>query len=221
LRLAFSSLLTNFTSTLYNNAPMFTLAWIVAGLVLGSLPFPYLIGKAFLHTDIRSYGDGSPGATNVARAGNKALYVVAALLDAFKGTIPVCLAQMVSGIGGWELAAVGVAPVIGHAFTPFLKFKGGMGVATTFGVWLGLTGWVGPAVMAICAAIAFAVQRNWVWSTMGIMAGLLIFLLALHYPLHLAGTCGAHAAIMAAKRYSYLTSLPELRPWLKGKATQS
>jgi glycerol-3-phosphate acyltransferase PlsY len=197
---------------------MLTVAWIIAGLVLGSLPFPYLIGRVFLHTDIRRYGDGAPGASNVARAGSKALYGVAALLDAFKGTVPVWLAQVLSGIAGWELAAVAVAPVLGHALTPFLKFRGGMGVATTFGVWLGLTGWVGPVVMGICAAIAFAIQKNWVWSTMVVMAGLLIFLLAAHYPLHLAGTCIVHAAILAGKRFSYLKSPPELQPWLRRKA---
>ncbi len=198
-----------------------SLAWIIAGLILGSLPFPYWIGKIFLHTDIRSFGDHAPGATNVARAGNKALYVVAVLLDAFKGTVPVWLAQQISGITGWELAAVAIAPVLGHAFSPFLKFKGGMGVATTFGVWLGLLGWLGPLVIAVCIGIMFAIQKNWVWASVGGATGLLIFLLILQYPLYLITVCIAHTAILAVRRYSYFRSWPELQPWIsrQGKGT--
>lgn len=167
-----------------------------------------------LGKDIRAYGDGAPGASNVARAGNVAFFVIAVLLDAFKGTVPVLLAQTASGIGGWALAAVAVAPVVGHAFTPFLKFRGGMGVATTYGVWLGLTGLVGPVIMAAGAGLMFAIQKNWVWASIGGMVGLLIFLLALEYPMHLVSVGVAHTAIQAAKRYNHFKGLPELQPWI-------
>jgi glycerol-3-phosphate acyltransferase PlsY len=199
---------------------MVSAAWIAAGLVLGMLPFSLWIGKVFLHTDIRKYGDGAPGATNVARAGSKPLYVVAALLDAFKGTVPVWLSQMMAGLTGWELAAVAVAPVIGHAFSPFLKFRGGMGVATTFGTWLGLTGWLGPVVMAICIGLMFILQKNWVWATVIGMLLFLFFLMAVpdtfiaanRLPLVCAGL--AQAVIMTIRRYSYFRSWPEPQPWL-------
>ncbi len=193
---------------------MLSLAWVCVGLVLGSFPFSYWIGRIVLHKDIRDYGDGSPGASNVARAGNKPLYVAAALLDAFKGTIPVWLAQMVSGISGWELAAVAVAPVLAHAFTPFLKFRGGMGVAVTYGVWLGLTGWVGPVILGISMGLMFAIQKNWVWAGIGGMVGLLIFLLVQQYQLNFIGICLAHTAILFVKRYTYFNNWPELQPWL-------
>jgi len=194
---------------------MLTIVWTLAGFALGSIPFSLLIGRIFLRKDIRQYGDGAPGATGVARAGSKPLFLIAVLLDAFKGTVPVWLAQLVSNIGGWELAAVAIAPVLGHAFTPFLRFRGGMGVATTYGVWLGLTGWVGPVVMGVAVGITFAIQKNRVWATIGSMLGLLIFLLIMHYPAHMFGIWGTHTVILALKRYSYLTSLPELQPWLR------
>ena len=197
-----------------------SLAWIAAGLVLGSFPFSYWIGQIFLHKDIRAFGDHAPGATNVARAGSKTLYIIAALLDAFKGTVPVWLAQQISGVNGWELAAVAVAPVLTHAFSPFLKFRGGMGVATTYGVWLGLLGWLGPIVIGICTGLMFVIQKNWVWASIGGAVGLLIFLFIVHYPLYFAGACLAHVTILTAKRYSYFKSWPELQPWLsrRGKA---
>lgn len=196
---------------------MLSLAWILAGLVLGSLPFPYWIGKLFLHKDIREFGDGAPGATNVARAGSKALYIVAVLLDAFKGAVPVWLAQLISGVNGWELAAVAVAPVLAHAYSPFLKFKGGMAVATTFGVWLGLLGWLGPVIMGVFVGIMFIIQKNWVWASLGGITGLLILLLVLQYPLYLAAACLAHSVIFVAKRFSYFKCWPELQPWLSGQ----
>jgi len=198
---------------------MNSLAWIIAGLALGSLPFSVWIGKIFLRTDIRQYGDGSPGATNVARAGSKFLYVIAALLDAFKGTVPVFLAQNLSGVAGWDLAAVAVAPVMGHAFSPFLKFRGGMGVATTFGVWLGLTGWLGPLAIAMCIGFMFIFQKNWVWASVCGMLLFLIFLLLIpepyinnRVPLVCAGL--AQTAILTIRRYSYFRSWPEPQTWL-------
>jgi len=199
---------------------MISAAWIAAGLVLGSFPFSLWIGKIFLRKDIRKFGDGAPGATNVARAGGKSLYVIAALLDAFKGTVPVWLAQTVSGIAGWELAAVAVAPVVGHAFSPFLSFRGGMGMATTFGVWLGLTGGLGPVIMSLCIGFMFIVQKNWVWAS---VVGMTIFLVVLmllpdpfitayRVPLLSAGM--VHTAILIIKRYSYFKSWPEPQPWM-------
>ncbi len=196
---------------------MHSLAWIAAGFVSGSLPFSYWIGKLFLHKDIREFGDHAPGATNVARAGGKALYIIAILLDAFKGTIPVWLAQAVSDVQGWTLAAVAVAPVLGHAFTPFLRFRGGMAVATVFGVWLGLLGWLGPVILGVCVGIMFVIQKNWVWASVGGATGLIIFLLVMQYPIHLVVVSVTHAAVFIAKRYSYLKAWPELQPWFGGQ----
>jgi len=193
---------------------MLTVFWAATGLVLGSFPFSYWIGRIFLRKDIRQFGDGAPGATNVARAGNKALYIIAVLLDAFKGSVPVWLAQLLSGITGWELAVVAVCPVLGHAFTPFLRFKGGMGVATTFGVWLALLGWLGPIVLGVCIGIMFIFQKNWVWSTIGGMLGFLIFVLVMQFPFFLIGAGLIHTVILFIKRYTYFKSWPEPQPWL-------
>jgi glycerol-3-phosphate acyltransferase PlsY len=193
---------------------MHALTWIAIALLMGSFPFSVWVGKFFLHTDIRNYGDGAPGASNVARAGSRLLFVVSALLDAFKGTVPVWLSQLISGVSGWELAAVAVAPVLGHAFTPFLKGKGGMGVATTFGVWLGLLGWLGPVVLGVGVGLMFAVQKNWVWASIGGMVILLVFLIAAQFPINLLVTNLCHTAIMTVKRYYYFNKWPELQAWL-------
>ncbi len=193
---------------------MLTAIWSLAGFLFGSIPFSLLLGRLFLKKDIRQFGDKAPGATNVARAGGRILYVIAVLLDAFKGTVPVLLAKDSYLVSGWELAVVAIAPVLGHAFTPFLRFRGGMGVATTFGVWLALLGWIGPVVMGTCVGLMFIIQKNWVWGTIGGMVGLLIFLLILHYPLHLAAAWAGHTGIMFYKRYAYFRTWPELQSWI-------
>lgn len=193
---------------------MYALTWVAIAYLMGSLPFSVWIGRIFLHTDIRKYGDGAPGATNVARAGSIPLYIIAVLLDAFKGTVPVWLSQLVSGVSGWELAAVAVAPVLGHAFTPFLRGKGGMGVATTFGVWLGLLGWLGPVMIGSGIGLMFIIQKDRVWASVGGMLFFLAFLLIVQFPLHFTVINLCHSAIMAVKRYPYFNKWPELQPWL-------
>jgi glycerol-3-phosphate acyltransferase PlsY len=193
---------------------MHVLAWILIAFFLGSLPFSVWVGRFFLRTDIRNYGDHAPGASNALRAGGWFPFVISALLDAFKGTIPVWLAQLVSSVSGWELAAVAVAPVIGHAFSPFLKGRGGMGVATTFGVWLGLLGWLGPVILGAGIGLMFAIQKNWVWASIGGMVMFLVFLIAMQFPLYLAMINLCHTSIMTIKRYSYFNKWPELQPWL-------
>jgi len=193
---------------------MLCLIWTVIAFLSGSMPFSVWIGRLFLHTDIRNYGDGAPGATNVARAGGRISYIISVLLDAFKGTVPIWLAQLISGLNGWELAVVAAATVAGHAFTPFLKGKGGMGVATTFGVWLGLLGWLGPIVLAIGIGFMFFLQKNWVWASVGGMVIFLLFLLLAQFPVSLAGVNLSQTSIMVIKRFDYFKSWPDLQPWL-------
>jgi glycerol-3-phosphate acyltransferase PlsY len=128
---------------------MSILVWSLCGFFLGSLPFSVWVGKFALKKDIRQEGDHNPGATNVLRAGGKGWYLFALILDIGKGALPVGLASYFAGIQGWLMIPIAVAPPLGHAFSPFLKFRGGKAVAVTFGVWIGLTLWKVPLVSMI------------------------------------------------------------------------
>jgi glycerol-3-phosphate acyltransferase PlsY len=128
---------------------MQALAWFVIGFAVGSLPFSLWIGRLALRVDIRSLGDGNPGGYNVWRAGGRGWAALAVLLDGLKGAIPVGLAYQVYDVQGWALLPVVLAPLLGHIFSPLLKFRGGKGLATTFGIWLGLTLWLGPVVLGL------------------------------------------------------------------------
>lgn len=144
--------------------------------ISGSLPLSFWLGKVFLGVDIRSFGDGNPGAANVWRAGGKWWGLLAILLDGFKGLIPVAIANFGLGIQGWWLVPISLAPILGHSISPFLKFQGGKALSTTFGVWCGLTLWLGPTVLGISLAIGLAVLVVPGWA---VLFGMVVLLTAL------------------------------------------
>jgi len=107
--------------------------WCLAAFLCGSIPFGLLLVKLAGKGDVRAHGSGNIGATNVSRVGGKALGIVTLLLDIAKGFLPVFLAKK-AGMGVDLLALMALAAVLGHVFTPWLKFQGGKGVATALGV---------------------------------------------------------------------------------------
>ena len=103
---------------------------------LGSLPFSWWIGKIILRKDIRDvWPDHNPGATNVFRAGGRVSGGLAVFLDIAKGTPCVFLAQL-AGLSTGEVYIIGLLAILGHAYSPFLKFRGGKATAVTGGVLL-------------------------------------------------------------------------------------
>jgi len=191
------------------------LLWALIGFVSGAVPFSVLIGRAALKVDIRRYGDGNPGGTNVIRAGGRWWGALAILLDYFKGAAPVGLAHFIAGVEGWPLALVIVAPVLGHAYSPFLGFHGGKAVAVTFGVWTGLTLWVGPTLLGLSLALWFALLANDAWAVMLTMAGLLAYLLSTHADIPIIGAWMANAFILFWKHRADLAHPPRFKHWLR------
>jgi len=102
----------------------------------GACPWSLLIGRWLLKKDIRNYGDGNPGAANVFRAGGRSIGVIALFLDVLKGTPGVFLAVNVFHFDDILTYIIGLSAILGHAFSPFLRFKGGKAVAVTYGVLL-------------------------------------------------------------------------------------
>jgi glycerol-3-phosphate acyltransferase PlsY len=108
--------------------------WPLLGYLAGSVPTGYLLVQALKGVDIRTVGSGNTGATNVGRVAGKFWAVFVAVFDMAKGGL-VVLAAVCSGVSSpWVLAATGIAGVIGHNYPVWLRFEGGKGVATTFGV---------------------------------------------------------------------------------------
>ncbi len=132
---------------------------VAAAYLLGSIPTGYLLVRTFRHQDIRSIGSGNIGATNVLRTGGKGLGAATFLLDVLKGCAAVWLGAAMAGalapaMPQRDAEALGaLSAVLGHMFTPWLKFRGGKGVATGFGVFLVAAPWAALAAIALFAVI--------------------------------------------------------------------
>lgn len=110
----------------------------IAAFGLGACPFSVWVGRWLLGKDIRDYGDGNPGAANVFRAGDVKSGLIALMLDIAKGFPFVFMAHSLLRFPETVAMMVGLGAILGHAFSPFLRLKGGKAIAVTFGVLLAL-----------------------------------------------------------------------------------
>ncbi len=191
------------------------LLWTVLAFLSGSLPFSLWIGRLVARADVRRYGDGNPGAANAWKAGGWRAGVPALLLDYLKGATPVALARFGAGISGWELVPVALAPILGHAFSPFLHFRGGKAVAATFGAWTGLTLWAGPTVLGLALGLAYALNATDAWSALFGLFVLLLYLLLSGAPAPFLAVWAGNFALVLWKHRRDLRTPPRPRPWLR------
>ena len=135
--------------------------------LLGSIPFGYLIVRTKLGDDIRQSGSGGTGATNVSRRAGRTAGVITLVLDAFKGSLAILIAETLLTGPVWVfdryVAAAAMAVIIGHIFPVWLGFRGGKGVATGVGVFLILA-----PVALLCAGVLFLAV---VWLTRYVSLG--------------------------------------------------
>ena len=128
------------------------------GYLIGSLSFAVIVSRTMGLNDPRTYGSKNPGATNVLRSGNKAAAVVTLLLDMAKSWLPVLLVKWYGkpyGLEEGSMAMVGLAAFVGHLYPVFFKFVGGKGVATAFGVLVGINPFLGLAAGATWLIMAY------------------------------------------------------------------
>ena len=116
---------------------------LVLAYLCGSIPFGVVIGKLFYGVDVRQHGSGNVGTTNVFRVLGKRAGVAVLVCDMLKGYIPAVVAAWL--FGPWFAIFIAAAPVVGHMYSVFLKFKGGKGIATGAAVVLALV----PLVFAV------------------------------------------------------------------------
>jgi glycerol-3-phosphate acyltransferase PlsY len=165
---------------------------------IGSISSAILICRLMGLPDPREQGSGNPGATNVMRIGGKKAAAITLLGDLLKGWIPVYAANLL-GVPVEVLVLTGLAAFMGHLYPVFFKFKGGKGVATSIGVLLGFSWWLGFAFIgtwlliyklgkisslsALCASILSPVYAWFIVGDMsmaGASAVMMLFLLWRH-----------------------------------------
>ena len=155
---------------------MSNILWYLFAYLVGGIPFGYLIAKYFAGINIKEHGSGNIGATNVLRVLKeidpkkaKKLAALTLFLDAFKGAFVIIVAKLfgVCDATQWTLA---VLVVIGHCFSPFLKFQGGKGVATTAGALLVLI----PKAVLVGIIVWFIMAKTVRISSLSSLVGILV-----------------------------------------------
>jgi len=165
----------------------FGLLALLAGYLLGSIPFGLVLTKAAGAGDVRQIGSGNIGATNVLRTGRKGLAAATLLLDALKGTVAVLivydLALRLGGHVPYALALshiAGLGALLGHLFPVWLGFKGGKGVATFIGVLIGMY-WVAAAWFGVVWLVVAVATRYSSLAALCATAGVVLFYLVTNW----------------------------------------
>lgn len=146
--------------------------------LLGAVPFSVLFSRGMLHKDVRRYGSGNPGTSNMTRAFGIKYGLLVLLFDMAKGFGAVYLGQWIMGPLGAYLGAL--CAVAGHNWPIYLKFKGGKGVAATVGVMLAFVPYITLIAMA-CFLAVLVVSRYFSLGSLVCLGLIWILVLALHF----------------------------------------
>lgn len=149
----------------------FQILAILLSYLLGSVPFGLFFSKLFSDVDVRTVGSGNIGATNVLRAAGKKAAILTLLTDAMKGLIPVLIVKSIFQDDAITVLS-GAAAILGHNFPVYLKFKGGKGVATSYGVVFAVSPWIG----FICLLIWVLVAYIWRYSSLSALVAFTCYL---------------------------------------------
>jgi glycerol-3-phosphate acyltransferase PlsY len=137
-------------------------AVLVASYLIGALPFSYIAGRVVKGIDLREHGSGNLGATNTFRMLGAKWAVPVLILDVAKGFLPVFLAGHLalpgSVAGPWLRLAAMFGAILGHLFSPYVRFSGGKGIATSAGAFMALAPW-GFLGAFLTFAATFAARR--------------------------------------------------------------
>lgn len=143
---------------IYENWTYLDYGMIALSYLLGSIPFGLLLTKYFKNIDVREYGSGNIGATNVVRVAGKKLGLVTLVLDGLKGVAMVLVSRYIFEARELVVILCAIAAVMGHVFPVWLKFKGGKGVATTL-ITLIAVNWILGLFTGIVWLLTFFVFR--------------------------------------------------------------
>jgi acyl phosphate:glycerol-3-phosphate acyltransferase len=194
---------------------------ILLGFLLGACPFPVWIGQAVLHTDIRKYGDHNPGSMNVFRTGKVRWGIVALAIDLVKGMPAIFIARFLFALPQPVLYMAALAAVAGHAYSPFLGFKGGKALAVFGGTLLALYQWDILAALAVLLIIGALFFINDAWAVLIAMAGAIVYLLLIKADIWEFAFIGGVAVIFVFKQRPFLREIQyprgRLMSWIRSR----
>lgn len=133
---------------------------IALAYISGAIPWSVWLSKRFSGSDPRNAPDSNPGAANAFRSAGWRVGLAVLILDFLKAFIPVFIARWFLNLPDAQLFWIALAPMFGHAFSIFLRLRGGRGITAMFGVWTGLTLYEVPIVLGITAIISTRFIKN-------------------------------------------------------------
>ncbi len=173
--------------------------WLLLSYLSGSLPWSVWLGRLFFRCDPREQQDRNPGAANAFRASGWRLGAPVLALDFFKAFLPVAAARWLIRFPDQQLFWIALAPTVGHAFSLFLRFRGGRGVVAMFGVWTALTLYRAPVVMGLAAIGAVLLVKNDEYRSFAIPLALIAYLLLTGAPGWMVVLAIAQLLVLSAK----------------------
>jgi acyl-phosphate glycerol 3-phosphate acyltransferase len=199
-----------------------TVLLALAGFILGAVPFSVIIGHLALGKNIRDYGDGNPGSVNVFRAGGSVkVGLLAVVLDIVKGFPFVFLASAWLHLPDPSIVIVAMCAILGHAFSPFLRWHGGKAVAISFGALLGLPQHEALLAFIALMVVGFCLVENDSWIPVLGAAGTLAYLAVTDGPSWYSLLVLCILVLFVFKQFNDLRSLPRLHGrlirWVEGK----
>ena len=147
--------------------------WMFVSYFIGSLPTGYLVARIFRGVDIRTVGSGSIGATNVRRLMGQGWAVFVTLVDMLKGALALLLTVDSASSDPWLLSLSALAVVLGHNYPVWLRFRGGKGVATTYGTMFFIWPYNSFAIVLMSGALWYAVMTSTRYVSLASMVSLL------------------------------------------------
>ncbi|TMG00955.1 MAG: glycerol-3-phosphate 1-O-acyltransferase PlsY [Chloroflexi bacterium] len=146
---------------------------VVASYLIGAIPIGYIVARVWRGIDIRDYGSGVIGATNVLRTMGRGPFIAVLIGDALKGYVPTLATWYIFGTHDLQVAA-GISAVLGHTFPVYIGFRGGRGVATSFGVYAALAMPLAIGLVAVGLFIVLALRYMSVMSMVTVPLGALV-----------------------------------------------
>lgn len=194
---------------------------VVASYLVGAIPMGYIAGRVMKGIDIRDYGSGKIGATNVLRVLGYRPFIGVMVADALKGYIPVLVTWYVFNSGDIQDAhalqvASGISAVLGHDYPVYIGFRGGRGVAVSFGVYAALALPLAVGLIAVGIFIALAIRYMSVMSMITVPLGATVLLLLAIFHVDDDFTYAKTIFGGFATFFVIVTHIPNIRRLIKG-----
>jgi len=191
------------------------IAVVVASYLIGAIPTGYIVARVWRGIDIREYGSGVTGATNVLRTMGRGPFLVVLISDALKGYIPTLATWYIFGTHDLQVAA-GISAVLGHTFPVYIGFRGGRGVATSFGVYAALAMPLAVGLVAVGIFIVLALRYMSVMSMVTVPLGALVLVVLAILPGGHVFTWSKTIFGAFATAIVFLTHIPNIRRLVRG-----